>query len=108
MGYYNAACSLFTVFYTLSAAGLPVALSVMIAGYRAEGNVLGARQTEKRAALLFLSLGLASSCLMFTCAGPLSGAIRSPGSRISVEAVAPCSFSACPARSADAFRGRGT
>ena len=95
MGYYNAACSLFTVFYTLSAAGLPVALSVMIAGYRAEGNVLGARQTEKRAALLFLSLGLASSCLMFFCAGPLSGVIRSPGSRISVEAVAPALLFLC-------------
>ena len=36
MGYYNAAYSIFTFFYMLSTAGIPVALSILVARAKAE------------------------------------------------------------------------
>ncbi len=45
MGYYNAAYSVYALLYTLSTAGLPAALSVMIAEQKARGNDAGAEQT---------------------------------------------------------------
>ena len=59
MGYLSAAASLFALFYMISTAGLPVALSVMIAEARGMGNIRGAKQIERRASLLFLLFGSA-------------------------------------------------
>ncbi len=89
MGYYNAAASIYALFYMLSAAGLPLALSVMIAEARSAGNVLGAKQIERRAAILFLLFGGAFSALMFFGAGPLSALIRSENAEAAVRAAAP-------------------
>ena len=88
MGYYNAAASIYALFYMLSAAGLPLALSVMIAEARSAGNVLGAKQIERRAAILFLLFGGAFSALMFFGAGPLSALIRSENAEAAVRAPA--------------------
>ncbi|MCR4906381.1 MAG: polysaccharide biosynthesis protein [Clostridiales bacterium] len=89
MGYYNAAASIYALFYMISTAGLPVALSVTIAQARSAGNVRGAKQIERRAHLLFLLFGGTFSALMFFGAGPLASLIRSEAAEAAVRAAAP-------------------
>ncbi|MBE6724018.1 MAG: polysaccharide biosynthesis protein [Ruminococcaceae bacterium] len=95
MGYYNAAYSVYALLYTLSTAGLPVALSVMIAEQRARGNLRGAEQTCRRTLALLFLLGCAGCAFLWVGAGPIAGAIRSPESAHAVRAVAPALLFIC-------------
>ena len=89
MGYYNAAYSIYALFYMISTAGLPVALSVTVAEARSGGNVRGARQIARRAGIFFLLFGGACSALMFFGAGPLCALIRSENAEAAVRVAAP-------------------
>ncbi|MBR5740932.1 MAG: oligosaccharide flippase family protein, partial [Firmicutes bacterium] len=78
MGYLSAAYSIYTAFYMVSTAGLPVALAVLVAQNRAAGNVLGAKQIFRRSTALFVSVGLALSLVMLFFARGLALLIGSP------------------------------
>ena len=95
MGYYNAAYSVYTLFYMISTAGLPVALSVMISEARAGGNILGAKQIYRRAMLVFLLFGSCFSALMFFGADALAGFIRSEQSTMAIRVSAPTVLFVC-------------
>ena len=95
MGYYNAAYSVYALLYTLTTAGIPVALSVMIAEQRARNSPIGAEQTYRRALLLMLSAGGAGCALMWAGASPLASLIRSPGSAPAIRAAAPALLFIC-------------
>lgn len=102
MGYYNAAYSVFALLYTLFTAGLPVALSVMIAEQRTRGNEAGAETTYRRTFRLMTLFGCAGCLLMLMGAESLAGLIRSPGSEEAVRSVAPALLFIC---AASAVRG---
>lgn len=102
MGYYNAAYSVFALLYTLFTAGLPVALSVMIAERRTRGDENGAETTYRRTLGLMTLFGCAGCLLMLAGAEPLAGLIRSPGSEAAVRSVAPALLFIC---AASAVRG---
>ena len=95
MGYYNAAYSVYALLYTLSTAGLPVALSVMIAEQRARGNLRRAEQTCRRTLALLFFTGCAGCAFLWAGAGPIADAIRSPESAHAVRAVAPALLFIC-------------
>ena len=95
MGYYNAAYSVYVLLYTLSTAGLPVALSVMIAEMKTRGDGTGADLTYRRAMVLMLLFGCAGTGFMLAGAGPLAAAIRSPGSEAAIRAIAPALLFIC-------------
>ncbi len=89
MGYLNAAYSIYTAFYMISTAGLPVALAVLVAQNRAAGNLLGAKQIFRRSTALFVSVGLALSLVMLFFADTLASLIGSPASAPSIRTAAP-------------------
>ena len=89
MGYFGAAASVYALFYMISTAGLPVALSVMIAEAKSAGNVRGAKQIGRRAFVLFALIGCAFSALMFFGAAPLSSFLRSENAAAAVRVAAP-------------------
>ena len=95
MGYYNAAYSVYTLFYMIATAGLPVALSVMIAEARAAGNVLGAKQIYRRAMLVFLAAGTGFSALMLFGADAFAAFIRSEASADAIRVSAPTVLFIC-------------
>lgn len=59
MGYFNSAYTIYTFFYTLSTAGLPVALSILVSGRRAKGEFGAAERLLRNGMLAF---SLARSC----------------------------------------------
>ena len=95
MGYYNAAYSIYTFFYMLSTAGLPVAISIMVSEARGKGNTAYIRQILKTALLLFLIIGIIGSGLMFFGAQRLSEWIGAPPAAVCVLAIAPSMFFVC-------------
>ncbi len=95
MGYYNAAFSVYALIYTLTTAGIPVALSVMIAELKARGNAAGAKETFRRALAVLLTAGGAGTVFMYAGADALAALIRSPGSAPAARAIAPALFFIC-------------
>lgn len=95
MGYYNSAYSVYTMFYMLSTSGLPVALSVMISGKRASGEVRCAKTVFRAALCMFALLGLLSSAAMFFFSEEFAAVIGSPSSSASVVSAAPAIFFIC-------------
>jgi len=95
MGYYNSAYSIYTFFYMIATAGLPVALSVMVSEKRAAGNVIGAKTIYRTALALFTLGGLITACVMLFFPGTLAGMIRSDKSALSVMIAAPTMLFIC-------------
>lgn len=95
MGYFNTAYQIYSWLYMFSTAGLPVAMSMMISRFNAEG-----KQAEKRKLLLltlcvFLTLGLIGSVIMATCCRGLAGFISADLSYLCILAVSPALFFVC-------------
>ena len=99
MGYFNSAYTVYSFFYILSTAGLPIALSIMISSSRQ-------KQIQKRvfntALALFALMGVLLSCLMLLGAGLLSDFISNPDAVYSIMTMAPCLLFVCIA---SAYRG---
>ena len=102
MGYYNSAYSIYTFFYMLSTAGLPVAITVMVSENRSIGNKDGAQRVYKLALLIFSVIGVVSFSLLFFFADELAELIRSDRSAFSVMAAAPTMLFICIS---SAYRG---
>ena len=94
MGYFNSAYEIYTLFGVVSTAGLPVAMSVLIARARCGGEL-----TEKKifsvAMTLFLSLGVVGSLLMLGLAPAFSSALGSNRAVFCMIAISPTVFFIC-------------
>ncbi len=94
MGYFNSAYEIYTLFGVVSTAGLPVAMSVLIARARCGGEL-----TEKKifsvAMTLFLSLGVVGSLLMLGLAPVFSSALGSDRAVFCMIAISPTVFFIC-------------
>ncbi len=95
MGYYNSAYSVYTLFYMLSTAGLPVAISVMVSEKRSRGSIKAAKLVYRLALLLFFIIGLAASAVMLLFPGLLAGVIKSDNSAPSIAVAAPAMLFIC-------------
>jgi len=95
MAYYNAAYQIYTWFYTLSTAGLPLAVAKLVAWSRSEGNQRRANKTLKIALFIFGGVGIAGSLAMFLFAKPLSELQSNPDAYISISMLAPTLFFIC-------------
>ncbi len=85
MGYFNSAYEIYALFCVISTAGLPVAMSVMIAakGESRAGGIF------KVALKLFLMLGIAGTVIMLAMAQPFASFLKS-------DKAAPCIFTIAP------------
>ena len=95
MGYFNSAYTLFTWFYMISTAGLPVAAAMMISGARAEGKRRLIMRIFRLTLVVFLLLGLLGSGIMVFGAGWFSSLMRVEKSKLSMLAIAPTLFLIC-------------
>lgn len=97
MGYYNAAYTIYTFFYMLSTAGLPTAVSILVAGERTER-----RRLLSLSLWLFCGIGVTGTCILWFGGEALANWIGAPPAVTCIFAVAPTLFFICIA---SAFRG---
>ena len=95
MAYYNAAYQIYTWFYTLSTAGLPLAVAKLVAWSRSENNQKQANKILKLALIIFGAVGIAGSLSMFAFAKPLSELQSNPDAYVSISMLAPTLFFIC-------------
>lgn len=95
MGYFNSAYTLFTWFYMISTAGLPVAAAMMISSAKAEGKRRLIRRIFRLTLVVFIGFGLVGSGIMAFGAGWFSSLMKVGKSRLSMLAIAPTLFLIC-------------
>ncbi len=103
MGYFNAAYTIYTAFFMISTAGLPVAISYMISRSRAAGNFRQVKKIMRIAFTLFFIIGSVGTLAMFFGADFFATTLTEfPDSRLCIVAIAPTLFFVCLT---SAFRG---
>lgn len=95
-GYFNTAYEIYTPLYSISMAGLPVAVSRMVAKERSLGNFRDVRLTRKVAVRLFLLTGAVGTLIMFAISYPYVKFVAHYVENIwCVLAIAPAIFFCC-------------
>lgn len=89
MGYFNAAYTVYTLFFVLATSGLPVALSLLVSESVAKGDEKNAGKLYKSAARLFLILGFFGMLLMALPARRFAHLLGTPSAAAGVLAVSP-------------------
>jgi stage V sporulation protein B len=92
MGHFNVAYSVYNVLLVISTAGLPVAVSKMVAERRAKGKVGEINKITRVAMFIFFSIGIAGSLIMFIFAQQFANLMESPNSVHTIRAIAPAGF----------------
>ena len=101
-GYFNNAYDIYNVLLTISTAGLPVAMSRMIAEAQTLRNNAQIRQIYRVSIYFFLSIGIIGSGSMLLFAKQLANWLNSPNSWIAMTTLAPSVLFVCLVSS---FRG---
>ncbi len=103
MGYFNAAYTIYTAFFMISTAGLPVAISYMISRSRAAGNFRQVKKIMRIAFAVFFVIGSAGMLAMIFGADFFANTLTEfPDSKLCIIAIAPTLFFVCLT---SAFRG---
>lgn len=96
MGYYNSAYTIYTVFYMVSTAGLPVAVSIMVSESRAKGRLDQIKRIFWVTVGLFFVIGLLGMTLMFFGSGWYSThALNAEPTKYCIMVIAPMLFLIC-------------
>ena len=95
MGYFNTAYQIYTWLYMISTAGLPVALSLMISEYNAQGKGTLSKRIFRLTLTVFAVLGLIGSVLMFFLCKGLAAFISADLSYLCILSIAPAFFFIC-------------
>ena len=96
MGYYNAAYKIYTWFYMISTAGLPVAVSILVSEAKTKGRLDQIKRIFRATLILFFVIGLAGSGIMYFGAGWYSrDIIQNEPARYSIMVIAPMLFFIC-------------
>ncbi len=108
MGYFNSAYEIYAVLCVISTAGLPVALSMLIAAKREGGAEHQIGRIYRSAWTVFLVLGLLGSGVMLALAKPIARAIGNEQAYACILAVAPALLMICLASAVRGyFQGLG-
>lgn len=95
MAYFTNAYNVYMMLNALTAAGLPVALSIMVSKNRALNNIANLKKVFNTAFIIFLILGFSGSLLLFLGADSYSNFIGMSESAASVRAIAPTLLLIC-------------
>ena len=95
MGYFNSAYEIYALFCVIATAGLPVALSVLIAGTIAEGRRERVREIYRTALTVFLGIGIVGSAIMVLLARQFCHMIKSEQAFGCILSIAPTVFLIC-------------
>lgn len=102
MGYFNTAYELYALFCVISTAGLPVAMSVLIAAFEAEGRPHDAGRVFRVSLALFAGVGGVGTLVLWSLSAPFAALLGSPLSAACMRAISPTVFLICLS---SAFRG---
>lgn len=102
MGYFSSAFDIYLIFFSFSTAGLPVALSKMIAESKSLGRFSEIHKILKVTFGIFLSIGILGAVVVFFGAGTFASFISNDLAKYSLMALAPTLFFICVA---SIFRG---
>ncbi len=102
MAYYNAAYSIYVTFYTVSTAGIPVAVSRMIATAHSKNNHKEIKRIFNVAFALFFVIGVVGTAVMMIFAKQFASSAKMPDSFYAMLAIAPTIFFICLS---SAYRG---
>ncbi len=102
LGVYQAVFPAYNLLLTISSAGLPVAVSRLVARSLAKDDPRGAKNVFKTALLLLLGIGSVATILMLAGSGLLAKASDQPSSLLGFQVIAPCVVIVC---ALSAFRG---
>ena len=89
MGYFNAAYHFYSLLMTVSTAGLPVALSLLISEDVAKENTLGVKSDFICAVRLFCTLGAIFSAILLVFSGEIADFLAIPNTKYCLLAVSP-------------------
>lgn len=92
MGYYQTAYPIYVLFLTIATAGIPTAISRMVAERSAIDQPYEAHRVFRLSFLLLLAIGLASSSLLFFGAERITALIKEPEAVYAMKAIAPALF----------------
>lgn len=95
MGYFNSAYAIYTWFYMVSTAGLPVAVSILISENRTKGNLKQVKRIFRISLLLFVIVGLVGMSAMIFGSKAFSAAMKSEPTYLCIIAIAPTLFFIC-------------
>lgn len=95
MGYFNTAYRLYTMFYMVSTAGLPTALSIMVSSSRTKGNRREVKRIFKCALILFMVIGFIGTAIMVVGSRGFAGLLKNDNASICILAIAPTLFFIC-------------
>ncbi|MBR3837835.1 MAG: polysaccharide biosynthesis protein [Clostridia bacterium] len=95
MGYFNSAYSIYATCFLISTAGLPVAISRMIAASRAKGRWKEVDAIYRISLLIFLAIGLIGTAGLFFGADAIANLQGEPGLGICIKTISPIMFFVC-------------
>jgi len=95
MGFYSTAYDMYLPIYVVSNAGLPVAVSRVVAECTSKGRFRDARRVLKLSNLIFFCTGFVGMLVMLLSAGWFVEYIKNPGAYLAVMMMAPTVFFAC-------------
>lgn len=102
MAYFSSAYHIYILLLTLSTAGLPVALSMMTAAAKAEGDVRRVDRIFGVSLAMLLPIGAVGSAVLYIGADTFAALIEIPGSAEALRAISPTLFFIC---ASSAMRG---
>jgi len=102
LGAYNAVFPAYNLLLTISSAGLPVAVSRLVARSLAKDDPSSAKNVFKTALILLTAVGSVATIIMLAGSNLLAVASDQPTSRIGFQVIAPCVLLVCML---SAFRG---
>ncbi len=102
MAYFNAAYTIYVNFYQISTAGLPVAVSRMIASSNLKGNTKEVKRIFRLAYWLFFAIGVVGTAIMIILSRTFAAGANIPDSYLAIIVIAPTLFFICLS---SAYRG---
>lgn len=97
MGYFNSAYTIYNLFFMLSNAGLPVAISIIVAQYRATNDEQGAARVFGKMFLAVLSVGLGGCILLLLFSKRLAMIVGNQDAYLCIAVMAPVFLFVCVA-----------
>ncbi|MBE6618159.1 MAG: polysaccharide biosynthesis protein [Ruminococcaceae bacterium] len=92
MGYFNSAYTIYTFFYMVSTAGLPVAISLLISSARSVGNRPRVKKIFLVSGVTFFTVGTLGSLGMFFFADFFAKILGNEPAALSIKAISPTLF----------------
>ena len=93
--YFTKSYNIYSLLLTISTAGLPVAMSRMIAAAQASGNLAQVRRINSASMRVFLFLGITGTLIMTVLSKPLAALVGIPDGALAILSLGPAVLFVC-------------